>query len=379
MMIDQAFIPIVDPNPLPAPYWIFKLLLILTFILHIVAMNLMLGSGLLALWAKFRSGQPDFAQRVFRETIHHLPVFLPATITLGVAPLLFAQVLYGQFFYASSIIMGWPWFLVLVLLTILYYGFYFASFRKQETQVNSAWVVSMSLLLALIIGFIYTNNVTFSMTPEHWHPKYFSDPAGWNLNLGEPTLIPRFLHFVVAALAVGGLFIGFRGILKRNQDPEYSRYLIQFGGKSFLNATMAQIIIGIWFFATLPRIQRLIFMGDDPPATMILVLGIVAAVAGLSLVSGALQRQQPGPGFYAGIASTALALVFMAISRDKLRDSYLQPFLQPMAVQTQWGVFPLFLVLFLGGLALWLMMMKRYYVARKASVQSPAPTGSDRE
>ena len=50
-------IPTLDPNPLPAPYWVFKLLLIVTFFLHIVAMNFVLGGGVLALVSKWRSKQ----------------------------------------------------------------------------------------------------------------------------------------------------------------------------------------------------------------------------------------------------------------------------------------------------------------------------------
>ena len=42
-MMPPDAIPVLDPNPLPAPYWVFKLLLIVTFFLHILAMNFMLG------------------------------------------------------------------------------------------------------------------------------------------------------------------------------------------------------------------------------------------------------------------------------------------------------------------------------------------------
>jgi hypothetical protein len=373
-MIEQALIPAMDPSPLPAPYWIFKLLLILTFVLHIVAMNFLLGSGLLALWAKILSRRNEYAQRLLNEIMHLLPVLLPATITLGVAPLLFLQVLYGQFFYASSIIIGWPWFLVLVFLTIAYYGFYFGSFRKGRDIGKAAWVVSISLLLVFIIGFIYTNNITLAMTPERWHPKYFADPAGWNLNWGEPTLIPRFLHFFFAAMAVGGLFISLRGLIKKRIDLEYGRYLAQFGGKAFMYATMVQIIIGLWFFVSLPRAQRMLFMGDSMPATFILALGILGAIGGIMLVSGALHQQESDAGFYAGMGVTGLVIVFMTISRDTLRDAYVQPYLKPMAATTQWGVFLLFLMVFLSGLVLWLIMMKRYRFLKSAVEGQPAST-----
>jgi hypothetical protein len=365
-MIEQALIPAIDPSPLPAPFWVFKLLLIVTFVLHIVAMNLLVGSGFLALWARIQSRRNEYALRLFNEIVRFLPVLLPATITLGVAPLLFLQVLYGQFFYTSSIIMGWPWFFVLVFLTVSYYGLYFASFRRPGQSGMAALAVTVSLLLAVIIGFVYTNNMTLSLTPEHWHAKYLADPAGWNLNRGEPTLLPRFLHFVFAALAVGGLFIALRGISRKKVDPGCSQYQIRLGGKVFLYATMAQFLVGIWLLAALPRAQRMLFMGDSPAATLLLALGIVGAVAGILAISNALNRETSDAGFYSGIGIMALVIVFMSVSRDMLRDSYLKPYLVAMPVQTQLGVFLLFLAVFLCGLIFWLAMIRRYRISAAA-------------
>ena len=53
-MMQPNLIPVLDPNPLPAPYWVFKLLLIVTFFLHILAMNFLLGGAVLALVSKWR-------------------------------------------------------------------------------------------------------------------------------------------------------------------------------------------------------------------------------------------------------------------------------------------------------------------------------------
>jgi hypothetical protein len=48
--------------------------------------------------------------------------------------------------------------------------------------------------------------------------------------------------------------------------------------------------------------------------------------------------------------------------RDILRDAYLKPYFHPeqFAVKTQWSVLPLFLLLFVAGVFLWLLMLKRY-------------------
>ena len=139
--MEPDLIPILDPNPLPAPYWVFKLLLLVTFLLHILAMNFLLGGSVLALLSKFLPGDKTYRDRIFSDIARKLPVFLPATITLGIAPLLFVQVLYGQFFYTSSAILAWPWFLVLLFLTVAYYGFYYVSFQSAKQPGKGTSVV----------------------------------------------------------------------------------------------------------------------------------------------------------------------------------------------------------------------------------------------
>jgi hypothetical protein len=370
-MLDYTLIPISDPSPLPAPYWVFKLLLNLTFFLHLIAMNLLLGSGLLALLAGLKSGSNEYSKRLFNEIRRILPSILPATITLGVAPLLFVQVLYGQFFYASSIIVGWPWFIVLVLLTAAYYGFYYASFRTGENSGRAAWAVSISLLFIIAIGFIYSNNMTLSLIPDRWRAKYFSSLAGWNLNLDEATLIPRFLHFLVAAIALGGLFIAIKGLLRLNRDKDYAQYQIRFGAKAFMYATMMQILIGIWLLVSLPSTQRMLFLGNNYLATMLFALAVFGAVGTIVVVSGAAHCNNPRPGLYSGIILTILVVGLMVISRDMLRDSYLAPYLSQYSIQIQWGVFPLFLVVFLAGLILWLVMIQRYPFLKSNPAEKP--------
>src|SRR5208283_12688 len=73
-MLDPNMVPNIDPNPLPAPYWVFKLLLIVTFFLHILAMNCMLGGAALALLARWRQGTNKFGNRIFFDVAKKVPV-----------------------------------------------------------------------------------------------------------------------------------------------------------------------------------------------------------------------------------------------------------------------------------------------------------------
>lgn len=361
-MMQQNLIPAMDPNPLPAPYWVFKLLLVVTFFLHILAMNFMLGGAVLALGAKWRSKNADFGNRVFYDVSRKLPILLPATITLGIAPLLFVQVLYGQFFYTSSILMAWPWFLVLVFLTMAYYGFYYVSFRSGEQTGKAGRVMLASTILVFFIGFLFSNNITLSQTPSRWGAKYFAHPAGWNLNLSEPTLIPRFLHFFTAAVAVGGILLVLIALVNWKRDIGYARPLLQFGGKTFLFATMAQFVIGLTFLVGLPRNLRMLFMGDNPLATVLLLVALTGAVAAIFMMSSALRTENLRVAGYLVPGLLGAVILCMSAMRDILRDAYLKPWFRPgqFAVNTQWSVFPLFVVLFLAGVILWLVMLARF-------------------
>jgi hypothetical protein len=361
-MMEPNLIPSLDPNPLPAPYWVFKLLLLVTFFLHILAMNFMLGGAVLALAARWRSGDHHNGNRIFFDVAKKLPSLLPATITLGIAPLLFVQVLYGQFLYTSSIIMAWPWFLVLVFLTIAYYGFYFVSFQTEERPGRAGGVMLLSVVLIFIIGFVYSNNLTLSQTPSRWAAKYFADPAGWNLNLSEPTLLPRFLHFFTAAVAVGGLLLVLIALAKWKRDNEYARYVFQFGGKAFMYATMAQILVGIWFLASLPRDMRMLFLGDNSLATILLVLGVAGAMGSILIMAEALRDENVRLAAWYVSGITGVVILNMSVMRDMLRGAYLKPYFHPeqFIVKTQWTVFPLFLVLFIVGVILWVVMLERH-------------------
>ncbi len=361
-MTPTDLIPSLDPNPLSAPFWVFKLLLIVTFILHIVAMNFVLGGGILALTAKWRFRNRQSGERVFLDVAKKLPVLLPATITLGIAPLLFLQVLYGQYFYTSSILMAWPWFLVLVFLTIAYYGFYYVSYRGGRDSGKAGKVMSISVILVFLIGFLFSNNLTLSQRPARWAGKYFVDPTGWNLNLSEPTLIPRYLHFVVAAVAVGGLLLVFMAAANWKRDQEYARQLLQFGGKAFNYATMTQFVVGVVFLISLPRGLRMLFLGDNPVATGLLLAGIAGAIAAIVLMSDALRKENLRVAAFYVPGIVAVVIGCMSVMRDILRDAYLKPYFHPeeFAVKTQWSVLPLFLALFVGGVILWFVMLKRY-------------------
>ncbi len=357
----NPWIPAIDPIPLPAPYWLFKGLLLLTFTLHILAMNFMLGTTLIAVAARLRGKNEEFAQ-LYQQLRGKLPNLLPATITLGIAPLLFLQVLYGPFFYSASIVMAWPWFLVIIFLIIAYYGFYFISFKQNKTRFQETAILIFSTFLIVLIAFLYTNNMTLFNRPEHWATKYFSSPQGWNLHFEDSSLWPRYLHFITGAAAIGGLFVAFLGKNALKQNKPGGRLMLREGLRWFLFANMAQVFSGFWFLLALPRSQMLIFMGKNRIASLFLTLGLLLTFVIIFLAARELKKAVEQVSLKQIGVLTLLILVMMVVMRDALRDAFLAPYFQAqqMPAAPQWDVFSLFLILFLAGAALWILMLKRY-------------------
>ena len=147
-------IPHVDPLPLPGPVWLFTALLLVVFTLHLAAMNSALGGGIWTLWnyLRGRHASHPYSQRLATELAAMLPVFLAFTVTLGVAALLFVQVLFGNFLYASSILIGVLWLAVIPLVMVAYYGLYYFSYKAQEGKGIGGCVLAISVCVLLGIA-----------------------------------------------------------------------------------------------------------------------------------------------------------------------------------------------------------------------------------
>jgi hypothetical protein len=367
----EAVIPMPDPVPLPAPVWLFEILLVTTFILHIVSMNMLLGGGVIALAARLRARRNPQLLKLSGDLVRILPSFFAATITLGIAPLLFVQTLYGQFFYSSSVLLGWYWFAVLVLIVLAYYGLYLGAFRVEAKSNTLIPILAASVAFILLVGFIYSNNFSLMLSPSNWLAKYHADPRGLNLNLEEASLFPRYLHFMTASLSIGGLMVAIFGMFRWSKDKVYGLFMMRHGATWFLSATLAQFAVGIWFFLSLPRDILGRLLGEDLPALGVLLVGILLAVTGVVTILAVFGRPDPRRTVLTAVGLMAGVLLTMAWMRDWLRKAYLSDFFQvrELASRTQWDVLLLFLVLFAGAILLWAVMIKRFFFAPERNAE----------
>ena len=200
----QSF-PAVDPIPLPAPIWLFKLLHIVTLSLHFVAVEMLLGGLLLAVFLSLFRSRPH-ALTTARAVAKRLTVVMTFVINLGVPPLLFAQVLYGRALYTSSILIGIYWISIILILMLVYRMLYRFTQRLEEGKM--AWPVGLvAWLLAGFVARLLTTNMTLMLRPEVWRKMYSASAMGAYLPTGDPTLTPRWLLMLAGGLFIGGLWL----------------------------------------------------------------------------------------------------------------------------------------------------------------------------
>ncbi len=346
-MSPSSLIPVAEKIPVAWGYLHF--LLLLTFVLHILFMNVMVGSAVIALAGVVRKKSHN-GVKLSENLAGKIPFITAFTVNLGVAPLLFIQVLYGNFIYVSSILMGVFWLSVVVILVIAYYSLYIFKMKFHSLGYMRILFMGIAVAVLLIIGFIFTNNMTLMLHPEKWSG-YFSRPDGTMLNLSDPTLVPRYLHFMTASIAVGGLFVSILGHFKMKRDPLTGSAMKKTGLKYFFHGTLVQMFIGIVFLVTLPREIMSEFMGGNLLYTGTLLTGIALGV--ISLMAAAKSR------LGLTTATTVLAVISMAVVRDFLRASYLKEHFTVSSLEVAPQYLPMilfFIILVIGLISVYVML-----------------------
>lgn len=365
MFQPNAAIPSADPMPLPGPLWLLKTLLLVVFLLHVLFMNCTLAGGFTALLnaIRGRSERHPMSRKLAAELGAMLPVFVAFTVTLGVAALLFVQVLYGNLLYTSSILLGVYWLSVILLVILGYYGYYyFNSHSGERTSTASIVVLALSVLCFLSIGFIFTNNMSLMWTPHKWLEMYRSRPSGAHLNLSDISVVPRYLHTIVGAFGVFTAALAHYGTLRFKKDREYGAWLVRRASIVFAGTTVLQFLIGMWFLMALPKNVAMIFFRDAVGVSVFGVALLTTLAATILLLVGGTAKE-PSPLIHAGFGMVLITVALMVVMRDMVRTAYLQPYFQlsSLHVSPQAGIIVVFLLTFAGGLATLVWMLKKVY------------------
>lgn len=327
----------------------FQFLLMLTFPLHLLAMNALLGAALVAVIGHLLPGEHH--RSLSYELAKSLPFLVAFTVNLGVAPLLFINVLYGHLLYSSTVLMGLFWLAIIPILIIAYYLAYFYDFSFKRLGNLGMFIILLILGLLMVVGFFFTNNMTMMIAPTSWE-RWFTTPNGSLLNLADPTLLARYLHMMTGSLAVGGLFVAVYSSTVLKGLSVVSEAGTRIGMTLFSWLTLLQVVVGIWFLLTLSREVMMRFMGGTMVSTALFVAALVLASA--TLFAGFKRMVWPA------VWLTVPLVYVMSFMRDSVRTGYLAPYFEVSSVpaKVQWSPLIFFLVtlLFGVGLVIWMVL-----------------------
>ncbi len=350
-MDPAALVPVADAIPVD---WVWLLILLtLTTFLHLVAMNVMFGTGVIAFVAPLMRGET--ARPMVRSLGGTMIYSTALTINLGVAPLLFLQTLYGQFFYTSTVLMATYWLSIVFLLIVSYYSIYIYNLKYGSTG-EGALFLGIPVAVMLLVSLLFTNNISLMQMPESWL-KYFESRSGLLLNLGDAAFLPRYLHFVLSAIAVGGLAVAALYEFRRRRGSEDAGQWIKSGCNWFNTATMLNFGVGFWFLGVMPASV----FGPENPLHQLLMFFVIGSVATIIPAMIFAQSEQ----VYKAVGWTLMTVFLMTVTREIARISYLKPYFNPadMPVSSQYSPFLVFLVLMVA--VLWLL----WWMFRKVSLE----------
>ncbi|HOB98941.1 MAG TPA: hypothetical protein PKM43_09380 [Verrucomicrobiota bacterium] len=370
-------LPIPSPDPLgyPVPPILLQALSYFTLTLHFLAMNLTVGSVFIYLWLRIARKQYD--DRLARYLRDLLPLGTSYLITFGIPPLLFVQVLYGQMFYSSSILLGFHWILVIPLVVFLYGVFYYQKLVKNPEHPGVLLLSVLAAMALLGVGFFFVNNITLSVSPEKWMGLYAKSPGGRNLNMDDPTLFARWLLILAPGFTVAGVAILFRGVMMLKWGlTEEGRHNHRIAVSVAVVGMVLEAVAGVWILSAMPDDLR---SHVTSAGLAKLLLGLGTAMASVGLVLVFLGRYKASWA-YPLMASLAffLALAPLVALRDVVRQEQLRPFfsLAEVPVHTQWGMAGLFAVFLVAGLllllALHMMVVPGLIAGRRAELRESA-------
>ncbi len=265
-------IPALDPTPLPAPVWLFQVLLVVTFFVHILFLNVTLGGTLIATThALLAKGEGAPGRRLGRLMASLLPAGVSFTVTTGVAPLLFIQLLYGQVFYAATVLVAWIWLAIVPLIVVGYYSVYLYKFEVGAHGGRTGWLGLAGLCFVVVAAILTLVNV-LQLTPARWGT--VATTVGSRCSgLDDPSEIPAF---PLGLIGGGGSIFGRRG-----------------GGARTSNAGSLLCLVG-------PRGRRLGPGGDWPADGRRLLVPVLLAARSVDRAGGWAGMAHDSPGHRRG-------------------------------------------------------------------------------
>lgn len=189
---------------------------------------------------------------------------------LGVAPLLFTQVIYDPNWYVANTLSGmWVFIFIYTLVVgyIMYYWYYYANKAKEG---GGKLIGIISFVILVFAGVLMHNFAVTSIMPNEWMNMYAPngvvDTSGWTFNID----IIRLAFMVSLAIPVVGIFLqNYSRFLSTREDfsADFIEYCAQLGTKLSL---VGLLLSAILFVAWMLSINYLMH-----PVSLAIIIGVV--------------------------------------------------------------------------------------------------------
>lgn len=255
---NQQQLPIPNDLPLdlPMPEGVLKVILVISFLLHLLFINLMMGGSILCLFFEIKGLKNKEYDTLARKIADTITVNKSLAIVLGVAPLLTINVLYTLYFYSANALTGTFWIAIVPWVTMAFLLLYWHKYSWDKMQNNKEFHIAMLAVVVcsfLFIPLIFLSNINLMLFPEKW-----STVNGFFSTLLMANVFPRYFHFIAASITLTAIFLyGYSGsnAFKMYYFQSLDRPTIQ---KQFMRIALAsslcQLIFGPIVLFTLPPI-----------------------------------------------------------------------------------------------------------------------------
>ncbi len=380
-MIDPKTL--IDPTQaaMPAPVWFVQFFKALGFTLHAVPMNLWYAGLLIALLLHLRGS--EHGRRFAGRLLQQMPVIVAVGINLGIVPLLFIQLAYYKVFYPATILMACFWLAIIVLLIPAYYGVYAYAWALHDgAKEVVGWRRAAGWCAALFfvcIGFTFANGLSLMEHVPRWLELWNAHSTagaatGTALNLGDPTLFPRWFLMFGLALGTTAVWVLVDAVFltRGTTDDAYQGWAWGFARKLYTFGMIWAAAAGSWYvFHAWPTALRET-MFQWPLVVLTVATAVAPGLPWLLMMTAGLCSAKRATGdcpnfrlsengtvpfrIRAIVTTVALSqfcvLGLNAVSRQIVQNINLKLYLDVSAQPTdvQWGPLAMFLIVFVIGL-----------------------------
>lgn len=290
-----------DPAGVPFYPIVFQVLYILTWALHAAFVLLSLGAMGLSLYGSAKGNHDKHWSILTPHLIQTGKISVSILIVLGVAPLLFTQVIYDPNWYVTNTLSG-MWIFIFVYTMVVGYCMYYWYYYAQKAQrIGHSLIGFVSFGILVFAGILMHNFAVTSIMPNQWMNMYapngIVNTSGWTFNLD----IIRLAFMVSLSIPVVGIFLqNYSQFLSTRKDFDAS--FIGYTAKLGTNfAVIGLLISAVLFVLWMLQIKYLFH-----PVSLATIVGVVVLL---------LMAKMNSNSYY-----TTLVLVVVALLISTMRE-----------------------------------------------------------